>query len=330
MDLNEDELDLAADLNKALDEQMGAKPAAEEAAETIEQEVKEYVREGRRFVPKSAKEEAAEAPAQAQEQPQAAAPKEWRPLWYKDEYGEWGKYPEPLRKALEQREREFAKGIEQHATTAKAWEPVNQLIAPHMAELQAQGVSPQQYVTNLVNADKYLRQDPVAALNWLAQSYLGTDLYGVADWMQQQAYQTQKPDPVKQELEALKQQLAQLQQAPIQAERQRLQQELQSWSQDKPYFEDVRAYMAALARTPDYQGATYDQLYEGALRAHPQLWQRIQEDQRKQEVQRARATAATSPRGTPQGEARPTKKAGWSVKSIEDELAQRFDEAGIT
>ena len=321
---------LAADIDAAFKEQ-------ETATADVEEEVSsQYVRdEAGRFAKKQAEEEAAAAEA-APEAPEAAAPVEgeqkppasaWRPLWHKNEMGEWEKLPEPLRKAIEQREREAAQGIERHSTAAKAWEPVAKALEPYQRELAAAGTTPQAYVSNLINADKYLREDPVAAMNWLAQTYLGTDIYGVAEWMQQQNYQAGKVDPVQQELAALRQKVSELSEAPVRQQREMLQQEIAAWSQDKPYFADLREYMAALARTAQYKGATLDQLYEAAQYAHPALRERILEDQRKREVAAARARGAQSPRGTPDEGAQPRKAS--KRQTVEDAVKEAFDEAGI-
>lgn len=321
----------------SLEEAIGADidAALAGADKGVEAESSQPRDESGRFAKKPAETEAApiepkaletEAPPASEAAP-AKPQQTWRPLWHKNEMGEWEQLPEPLRKAIEQREREAAQGIEKHSTAAKAWEPVTELLKPHMQELQASGVSPQQYVANLVNADKYLRQEPVAALNWLAQAYCQTDLQGIVDWMAQNNYQPQRVDPVQQEIQALKAQIEQLKTAPQEQRRAELQQELQAWSKDKPYFEELRSYMAALARTPDYHGATYDQLYEAAQYAHPGLRERILTDQRKREVTEARARGAQSPRGTPEEGAQPRKPA--KRRSVEEDVKAAFDEAGF-
>lgn len=315
----------AADLDAALN----GKPD-----EVSEEEALSYAKDGERvrdesgrFAKKEAKAETIEAASvdATTETPQPAK-SQWRPLWHKNEMGEWEQLPEPLRKAIEQREREAAQGIEKHSTAAKAWEPVTQLLAPHMAELQASGVSPQQYVSSLVSADKYLREDPVAAMNWLAQLYTGTDLYGLVQWMQDQQYQPEKTDPLMQEVQQLKQQLEDLRQLPVRQQREHLQTEITNWAKDKPYFGDLREYMAALAQTPQYKQATLDQLYEAAQYAHPELRERILADQRKREVTEARARGAQSPRGASDEGAQPRKP---KRQSIEADVKAAFDEAGL-
>jgi hypothetical protein len=236
-----------------------------------------------------------------------------------------------LRQAIREQERNAAQAIEKHANSVKAWEPIQQALTPHMQELQAQGLTPQTYVNNLIEADKYLRQDPVAAIQWLARAYLNADIGQVADYIAQNPQAAnggyRREDPLQRELQTLKQQLEELKQAPIQQQRERLQSEITTWAKDKPYFDDVRVLMGQLARTPQYEGASLDTLYEAAMRSHPQLYERILEDKRKTEVAKARAAAATSPRGAPSPEGKErSRKSKSSAKDIEDAVAAAYDE----
>jgi len=324
MEIEGSEDDLLAELNAALDG-AGKPPAVEGAAEgeTPEQKVeREYVREGRRFVAKEPKEPAAEPAVEAKTEPKPDAPaKQWKPLWYKEEYGKWETLAEPFRKALETREKEAMQGIEKHATAAKAWEPLAQKLAPYAQELAASGSTPQQYVENLVNADNYLRTNPVEAMNWICQTYLKTDIIGLADWMAANGQQPQRIDPIQQELAAIKSELSQYKQQGQNAQRAALEAQIQDWSKDKPHFADVRELMASLAQAPANRGATLDQLYESALHAHPQLRQRILEDQRAAEIAKARAAGATSPRGGAQTNGAARKP----TMTLQEELAARFD-----
>lgn len=335
MSMTGDDFDLEADLAAALDGTANATPKQQEEleaapdGETAAEEQARYVREGRRFVKEQPKEEAPSAEAKEgaeQKSPtEAAPPKEKRPTWYKDEYGDWAKLPDNFRTALREQERNAAQAIEKHSTAAKAWEPINEALRPHMQELAAAGSNPQQYVGQLIEADKYLRADPVQALNWLAQNYLGQgwDIRALADWMDQQGVQTQKIDPVKQELNQLRQQVQHLSQLPVQQQRETLNKQIADWSRDKPDFEAVRQKMAALAnQNPE---ASLDDLYEEARWAHPEIRERIlaeREDKRLKELQGKRHAGAQSPRGgQPNGSAAPIHKR----MSLEDEIAMTLD-----
>lgn len=342
----DEDLDFTADLEKALSggeaQPQAGQPDKVEAPvkdaafpRSEDMPKREYVREGRRFVAKDADgkeiKESEVAPTKDAVVAEGAAPKveppvkSWKPLWYKEEYGKWETLAEPFRNALREQERNAAQAIEKHSTTVKAWEPISKMLEPHRQELAASGVTEQQYVTNLVNADKYLRTNPVEALNFLARQYCNTDLVGVVDWMTQNGVEPQKVDPIKQELDALKARLTNYeksgQDAAANAQRAALETQIQDWAKDKPHFEDVRELMSSLARAPINKGASLDDLYENALNAHPQLRQRIQEDKRRAELDRARVAGATSPRGGATNGSARTK----STLSLEEEIGQLYD-----
>jgi hypothetical protein len=340
-----DDDDLEAALMADIEAELDGPKDKVEAEETEAEEAARYVREGRRFV-----REAKEEPAKAAKEGEAPAPEgeakpapksSWKPLWYKDEYGQWDALAEPLRKALEQREKEAAQGIEKHATAAKAWEPINRALEPHLQELAANGSSPQQYVGQLIEADKYLRADPIQAINWLVGQYVGQgwDIRQLAQWMDEQGVQSQRVDPVQQELVALKQQIAALQSAPQKQYQQTVAQTVSKWSEDKPYFGELQSTIYGLIQAePNVRAqfrvdpkATLDSLYERAQWAHPQIRERIlkeKEDQRLADVKRARAAGAQSPRaGADNGQARlPKQKGRWD---IEADLRDTLDELGL-
>jgi hypothetical protein len=330
----DDDLNLEDAIGAALDDQ-GAepkKPAADDPfprsedlrAGKEDSDPVEYVREGRRFVRKNGKETDVGA---------ADAPKEAAPLWFKNEYGEWEKLNPDFRKALAQREKDFAQGIEKHSTVAKQWEPIAKMIEPHAQQLAAMGSSPQQYVTNLIQADAYLRQDPVQAINWLIGQYIGQghDVRSLADWMDQQGVQANKVDPVQQELQALKAQVQYLSQMPVQQQQETINRTVSEWSKDKPHFAELeRIMLGQIQADPDVRErfranptATLDSLYEQASWAHPVIRERILADQRKADVQRARANSlGTREQSHTNGQARNTPK-----MSIEDEIGSLLDGA---
>lgn len=327
MNLDVDEDALMEELDQALD---AGKPQVEAPNEGGEQETAaeeqaRYVREGRRFV-----KEQAEKPAEQQTAPDPNAPqqqppaqKAWKPTWYKDEYGAWDGLSEPFRNALREQERNASQAIEKHSTAAKAWEPVSKLIEPYQQQLAAQGIAPQQYVSNLINADGYLRADPVKALDWLCQSYLQCNIAELADWMATNGHQSEKIDPLQQELHQVKQQLARLQELPQQQARESTMREIQAWANDKPDFEAVRKTMGALANQNPQ--ASLDELYEEARWAHPEIRDRIlkeREDKRLTELKGKRQMGAQSPRGgQTNGQARNQRP----TMSLEEEIAMHLD-----
>jgi len=326
-----DDTDLLADLDAALDgtahetpAQAQEKPEQAEAAETQEERL--YRREGRRFVAKEEEKSAQEAAEVAQ----AAAPKPaWKPTWYKNEYGDWDKLPEPFRNALRDQERNAAQAIEKHSTSAKAWEPLTKALEPYKQHFTDQ-YTPQQYFSELHewNARFRTTQDPVARIDMLdalAQT-VGLDLVQVGEWLAQNGKAPQ-PDPqiaaLQRKIAELEGQFTQSRTSGEEAAKAQTQKEIADWSKDKPHFAAVRPYMVALAK--QFSEASLDQLYDEACYAHPEIRQSIlkeQEDKRLAELKGKRAAGAQSPRGgQTNGAARPPKM------SLEDEIAMHLDGA---
>lgn len=314
-------------LGAALDETSAAPvEGQQEQAQT-----REYNRdEGGRFTAKQ--EQQAEQQQAVEQQEQQTQPKLWRANWYKDEWGAWDKYPEAFRNALRDQERAAQQGIEKFSTAAKAWEPLNEVLKPFEAQLKAQGQTPQQFIGGLVNIYGYLQQDPVQALDWLAQNTLGQGwtIRELARWMEEQGHQGHKVDPLQQELAALKQQVQQLSQAPQTQAREAANRQIAEWAKDKPDFDTVRPIMAALVKqNPE---ASLDDLYEQARYAHPDTRGRLlqeMEDKRLAALKDKRAAGAQSPRGgTPTQGANP--RFAKAKTTIEEDVAAALDaSAGV-
>lgn len=327
----DDDLNLEADIVAAIEGELDAGKPAE-----IDTPSREYNRdEAGRFAQKQAEEAAAaardEQVAQAQQpgvQAQPGAKPAWKPTWYKDEYGPWDKLAEPFRNALRDQEKAYANGIAQHSAAAKSWEPVTKVLEPYQGLLQQAGISAPQYVESLINADKYLRESPIEALNWLAQSYAGLDIIALADKLYQQGYQAPAaPDPRDQKIQLLEQRLNQFEASGQQAKTAALEAEIQAWAKDKPDFAAVRPYMASLAKQNPQ--ASLDELYESARYAHPETRDRILkeiEDKRLADLKGKRQAGAQSPRGVPQPDAAPRKSRSKSW-NIEADVAEAYDEA---
>lgn len=311
-------LSLEDELGSVLDD-AGEEPSAEET--------RAYNRdEAGRFAQKQAE----EAAAAAQAAPDPAA-QPWRPVWYKDEFGDWQKMPEPFRNALKEREGAFEAKLREVGGPANTWRSLEQKIQPYVQELAAAGVQPAQYFEQLHAANEYLRSDPEAAIQWLAQSQ-GIDLIALADriYAEQTGQQPQQADPqvaaLQQKIATLEQQLGgvtQFQQQAQELQRQaqlnaRLQ-EIEAFAKDKPHFDKLEQTMVKLMRGGEATGL--QDAYEKAQWLHPEVRDSILADQRKANVQRARA-GAQSPRN---GAVTNGRAAQTPRMSLEDEIALALD-----
>jgi hypothetical protein len=269
-----------------------------------------------------------EAPAPAQAAP-VQTPQEppWKPVWYKDDYGDWSKLPEPLRQALREREQGIERKLQEVGGPANNWRQLEQMLQPWQQQLQQAGVQPAEYFAQLHQANEFLLQDPVRALAWLAQEN-GVDL---VDFAQQVLGQTSAGrDPtvayLKQQVEQLEDQLHRVsttQQSFTQAQQAArdaaLRDEVETFGKDKPHFSELKPVMARLLQA----GEAHDlpSAYEKAVWLHPDARERILQDQRRTNVSRARAQAV-SPRGAPIAGGRASNGARLS---LEDEIAGLID-----
>jgi hypothetical protein len=329
MSEQDDDIDFGADLEAALGGEDTAPP--EEGVEKPVNEAfpssKTYSRDDAgRFAQKQAEEAAAAAKA-----PADPASQPWRPMWYKDEFGDWQKMPEPFRNALKERESAFERKLQEVGQPANTWKSLEQKIAPYAQELAASGVQPAQYFEQLHAANEYLRTDPEAAIKWLADSQ-GVDLIALADKIYAEAggQQQQPADPqisqLQQHIARLEQQLGgvtSFQQQTLEQQRQaelnkRLS-EVDEFAKDKPHFDALEPTMVRLMKGGEANGLA--DAYEKASWLHPEVRERILADQRKTGVSRARA-AAQSPRN---GAVTNGRAASRPTMSLEEEIGSLLD-----
>lgn len=209
--------------------------------------------------------------------------------WKKEAAAEWGKLPPLIQQEVARREADFHKGIEQYREAAQFAQSIGQAIQPHMETMQKLGVSPQQAITELLNADAKLRYSPpdmkVQYLAQLAQAY-GIDMGKVQDY---------KPAPVDATVQALQGQVQQLQQYLQQQQMMGQQQQDEALYSDiarfaadpsHGHFEQVREHMAALLNAGLAQ--SLEDAYAQAVYANPTTRAQVAQ----QQAQRGREEAA--------------------------------------
>ena len=95
--------------------------------------------------------------------------------WSADAKAIWPSLDPVAQQELLRRESDWQKADGERAERLKALEPYEQALAPVLPTLQLNGVQPAQYIGQLAAADRYLRENPQEAFQWLAQQY-GYDL----------------------------------------------------------------------------------------------------------------------------------------------------------
>ena len=248
-----------------------------EAAETEKAEKPEGRDEKGRFAPKAAvqteqpKEEA--NPAEKTEETPPEPPKR-NPFssWKKEAQTVLAGLPPEVQSMIEEREGQFHKGLEQYKEGAKAWNSFSQSVRPYQEYLDSLGVSLEQAVPRLIEAERVLRtaspQEKHNLFLQLANDY-GIDIN----------YLTQVPfDPYKYKLE---QQLAQQQAALMQlsqsrqmAEEAQISQSIEQFGAEHEYFEDVRETMADLLDRGLAQNL--EEAYSKAVRLNDDVFAKVQ------------------------------------------------------
>lgn len=291
---------------------------------------------------KAAAKTATAAPQVAPPAPVRVAPKP-PSSWKKDYHPQWEKLDPTLADYILQREGEYAKGVSTYKSEWESAKPVLDALTPYQASIQAMGMKPAQFVSNLASAHETLaRGTPEARLSMfmkLAQDYQVPVQQMFVRGQDGQVYfnpQVQPHQAAQQRQPAQQQDVSQLVRDEIAGVMS--QQQIVNFASEKdaqgnlahPHFEAVKADMALLldaGKAQDLKDA-----YPKAIRMNDDIWKAEQENQMKaneaarQEAQRKAVAAAkanvVSPRSaTPAGKAATDGK-----KGLRGALEAAFDE----
>lgn len=309
-----------------------------EAAET---EKAEKPRDEKGKFAKGVVQEPTETPEKTEEQPEVTEQPETPPVeaeqpkrnpfnaWKKEAQAMLSTLPPEAQAMIEEREAQFHKGLEQYREGARSWQSFSNVVKPYQEYMQSLGVSLEEAVPRLIEAERVLRtappQEKANLFLQLAHDY-GIDIN----------YLTQVPfDPYKYRMEQqlLQQQQAiqQLSQSRQMAEEQQIGQTIASFAQEHEFFDDVRDTMADLLE----RGLANDleDAYSKAVRLNDNVWQRAQGQpqasaandlQRANMAAKAAKTAAVSVKGAPTGVTRNPEP-----KSTEDAVRQAMAQLGL-
>lgn len=287
-----------------------------------------------KFIAKDAGPEEAEA-TKAEENEQTVSAEEGHEAptsWSAVAKAEWAKLPPAIQQEVLKREGDVAKGFEERATRLKSYEPIEQALEPVRQALDLRGVSPAQYIGQLVAAEQYLQKSPVEAIQYLAKSY-GVDLQGLT---QQQAESSQDPA-----MTAVQQQLREIEQRQTQHFQELANQQIQSAGKQieafkadpkHKHFDAVYDDMVALAGLEKQRGAqpTLESLYEKAIWANPTIRAQILAEQKAEQEARDKAEKAKRLTDAKRQEGVNLSTEGATGQtpaygSIEEELAAAYD-----
>jgi len=305
------------------------KEAEHEEVQSEEPQDEPISNEKEQFVAKDeavAEEKVVEAVAKDEDEPESPPdepeisdipkPTTWKkdllPLWDKIAKGE-SLTKEESKKHLEylnQRENEFRKGVSVYKAEAERAKTLEEAINPFVPELQAQGIHPAAWISNLGRAHMMLTKAPyeqkVQMFHRLAQDY-GVNLNTSNEPVPVDAYTQQ----LMQQLNQVNQEVSTIKGRFEQEEQARLNNEIERVRSDKerfPHFDMVREEMAQLLELGKAQNL--ETAYAKAVRMNDEVWaveqERLLSSAKKQasqaqQVARAKATAISPKSVTPNG-----------------------------
>ena len=229
------------------------------------------------------------------------------PQSWKKEVAErhWSRLDRDLRAYVHDREAESHKKITELGERAKRLDPYERIAQEHADHFEKFRVTPEQALAEHIRAHQYLEQNPLAFLIDVGKRY-GIDLELVI--------RDQSPQRVA-ELEG---QLRQIQEAEQRKHAETAQAEIQKLATDTarfPYFEQVRGIMASFMQgghAPDLETA-----YQMAVRASPQISERIQADERAAYERRHKEQAAKQEAAARAKAAEAQRAAKLNVRSVQ-------------
>lgn len=252
--------------------------------------------------------------------------------WTGDKKELFKQLPRPLQEEVArrevERERAFTQRSEELARYRRTYQDIDEAFEPHRQELDIAGVSPGQVVRQLLGMQKWMQQEPKAAINHILASYNLTP----AD-LAEQAQNAPQVDPrihsLQEELEQLKGYISTQQEREAYQSRASVDNEIHSFANEmdtegnliRPYFNDVYHEMLPIAQAlkaanPDASHREIlDAAYDRAIYSHPDVRMKVigratQETQAKRindakaQAQKARV-AGSSVKGSPGGSLAP-------------------------
>ncbi len=255
--------------------------------------------------------------------------------WSAAAKAEWQNLPRLLQEEVMKREGDVAKGFEQNAARVKAAETIVGALEPVRATLEANGLDAGTYIGRLVGYDRYLQQDPNAAIRELARVF-GADLSAVAG----EAAATEPTDPtiaaLTQRVDGLTRYLQTDAQTRQQAQQSRIVGEISAFREARdgagnlkhPHFAEVEDDMAALISAG--RATDMAQAYDMAIFANPTIRAQLLEAQntKAEEVRRVEAAkkAAEAKRIAQTNIQGSTATGATPPATLEESIGQAIDE----
>lgn len=293
-------------------------------------------------------EEVTEAPAPA-EKPKPSRPSAWKKDYW-EAFDKLAAENPNLAQYIHQRESEYAKGVSTYKQEAERAQRLWGAIEPFMADLQANNIAPDQWISNLGRAHQTLAMgSPMQKMQMfqkLAQDY-GVPMQSFQQPQQPQMDANGQPvqpsgfpmeqfmplvNPLYDQVNQLRGQLQTWQSAQQQEQQKQIQTEIERFSADKPYFEQVKPTMARLLEAGIAQDLKeahdmavrmpqHNDVFESMQQQQRQETERKAAEERRANTQRARSQTVSTRSTTPTGKA----EKGNGKTGLREMLEEQFD-----
>lgn len=266
--------------------------------------------------------------------------------WPAEAKAKWAAVPPDLQAVIAKRETEAHQAITRAGEQIKALSPVREVIDHYSDTFKRNNLHPADGIARLLTVETMLEQDAESAVKEIAKAY-GVDLQRLTGQPSAQPAATAEGTPdaitpvvstLRTELSETKAQLNKVmsylttqQRAQVEDEQAVLARQIAEFAKDKPHFESVEQDIlyeipAVRAREPNLSPAeVLAKAYERATRANPDIFQRIQEDQRKADEDKRRKDAeakAKDARKSAQVNLRPSTGASSAPRTMDDTLSE--------
>lgn len=242
-----------------------------------------------------------DVPESAEESP-GEAPIEPYAHWTEEEKAIFANQPREVQQVMIDRQKDMDRRYTEKTTEIadfrKSWEPVNEIFAPYMADLQASGTNPAQLINEWAGTYMSLLQDPAGTIHALAAQYgvdLGATEEGEDGYVDPQIYSLQ------QQLQQLQGSLSERDQRDYATQVTAAQAEIDRFKEATtdtgepahPFFDEVFDQMVKLAKAETAEGRTpeLNQLYEDAVYLNPTVRAKVLAAQQEATAKKAKEAA---------------------------------------
>ncbi len=283
-----------------------------------------------------------QAQTKPEDQPVAVTPAPTS--WSADVKEKWATLSPDVQAFIAKREKEASDAITRQGQELSTFEPIKSVIEQHRDIFERNGLEYGDGLARMLNAERMLERDPVAAIGMIAQAY-GVNLGQLAGQQQPQDSATsalhQRIAQLENQLNDTSSRIQQREKAEAESQAKSAQSIIEKFSQDKPDWADLEndvlveltGINAAIesglmqALSPDQK---IQKAYDRAQRNNPEAWAKKQEADRKAEEAKKLAEAqkrADEAKRSKVVNISSSPASGKQVSSMDDTLRETFRKA---